>query len=118
MKPIPIFPALVAVAVLQACGGGGAVGGGRLDAPIRSFATGPIYSACQKSDRPAKSNSLCGCVQASADTILNRSEQSRAVAFFRKPELSQVTRQSDRSGDERFWKRYKQFVSVAERTCS
>lgn len=118
MNPIPIFLSLVAVAALTACGGGGAVGGGRLDAPVTSFARGPIYNACLKSDRPARSSPLCGCVQASADTMLNRSEQSRAVAFFRDPNLAQVTRQSDRSGDERFWGRYKQFVSIAERTCA
>lgn len=118
MTPINILASLAAVAMLSACGGSGAVGGGRLDAPMQSFATGPIYSACLSSDRPAKSRPLCGCVQASADTTLNRSEQSRAIAFFRDPHLAQVTRQSDRSGDERFWGRYKRFVDIAERTCT
>ena len=117
MKPILISLSLLAAALLPACGGS-AVGGGRLDAPVRSFATGPIYSACQRSDRPAKSSALCGCVQASADTILNGSEQARAVAFFRRPELAQVTRQSDRAGDERFWRKYRQFVETAERSCA
>lgn len=118
MRPIRILSALGALAFLSACGGGSAVGGGRLDAPVRSFATGPVYSACLRSDRPAKSSGLCGCVQASADAMLNRAEQSRAVAFFRDPHLAQVTRQSDRPGDERFWTRYRSFVDVAERTCA
>lgn len=118
MNPIRSSAALAALLTVSACGGGDAVGGGRLDSPIRSFATGPIYSACLRSDRPARSSGLCGCVQASADTTLGRSEQARAVAFFRDPALAQVTRQSDRPGDERFWGRYKQFVSVAERACA
>ena len=118
MTPTKIIPALCAASLLAGCGGGGAVGGGRLDAPIRSFATGPIYAACLRSDRPAKSSGLCGCVQASADATLGRSEQARAVSFFRDPHLAQVTRQSDRPGDERFWTRYKGFVDVAERTCA
>lgn len=110
--------AILALAGLTACGGGGAVGGGRNDAPIRSFATGPVYDACLRGGRDAANRSLCGCVQASADASLGRSEQARAVAFFRDPNLAQVTRQSDRAGDERFWQRYKRFVAVAETTCA
>ncbi|WP_281825984.1 hypothetical protein [Jannaschia rubra] len=117
MNPIKMMAPLAVTLVLGACGGG-AVGGGRFDAPVRSFATGPIHSACMRSDRAARSSSLCGCVQATADATLGRSEQARVVAFFRDPHLAQVTRQSDRRGDERFWTRYKQFVSVAERTCA
>lgn len=119
MNPIKIPFALAATLVLSACGGSGdAVGGGPRNAPVRSFATGPIYSACQQSDRNSASKDLCGCIQASANTILNRSEQSRAVAFFRDPHLAQVTRQSDRAGDERYWRRYKQFVEISERACA
>ncbi|MCK0167919.1 hypothetical protein MWU52_10195 [Jannaschia sp. S6380] len=118
MTSTRLAAAMAALLLLSACGGGGAVGGGRLDAPVRSFAKGPLHSACLRADRSAASNSLCGCIQASANTVLNRSEQSRAVAFFRDPHLAQVTRQSDRRGDERFWKRYKQFVAIAERTCA
>lgn len=109
---------LVATLALTACGGAGSQGGGRLDAPVRSFANGPIHDACLQSDRRASSRALCGCVQASANTILIRNEQARAVAFFRDPHLAQVTRQSDRSGDERFWIRYKEFVDIAERSCA
>ena len=109
---------LAATLALSACGGAGTQSGGRLDTPVRSFANGPIQTACMRSDRTASSRALCGCVQASANTILNSSEQARAVAFFRDPHLAQVTRQSDRSGDERFWQRYKQFVDVAERSCA
>ena len=114
-----IAAALGAAVLLSGCGGGSsAVGGGRLDAPVRSFATGPVYSACLRSDRPARSSGLCGCVQASADATLSRSEQTRAVAFFRNPALAQEVRQSDRPADERFWTRYRGFVDVAERTCA
>lgn len=115
MNPIKIISALCVVGLLSACGGSG-----RLDSPssTRAFATGPIHSACLKADRRAASSPLCGCVQATANSELSRSEQSRVVAFFRTPHLAQVTRQSDRAGDERFWLKYKDFVATAERRCA
>lgn len=114
MNPIKMTMALGLVATLSACGGG------RLDSSssARAFATGPIHSACLRSDRRAASGSLCGCVQATADRELSRGEQSRVVSFFRDPHLAQVTRQSDRPRDERFWPKYKDFVSKAERNCA
>ncbi len=115
MIPIRISAALLALATLSACGGGGP---DRIEGPVRSFATGPIYLACLRSDRPAKSPGLCGCVQASADTVLEPREQARAMKFFGDPADAQVVRQSDRPADERFWTRYKQFVAVAERSCA
>lgn len=114
MNPIRLTTALGLVAALSACGG-------RLDTSssgVRAFATGPIHSACLRSDRRAASGSLCGCVQATANRSLNRGEQARAVAFFRDPHLAQITRQSDRAGDERFWLRYRAFVASAERNCA
>lgn len=98
---------------LAGCGGGAGS-----PTPVRSFATGPVHSACLQSDQRAVSNALCGCVQASANVILSRNEQARAVAFFRDPNLAQVTRQSDRAGDERFWQKYRLFVETAERSCA
>lgn len=115
MTPIKWTTALVALVALSACGGGGRSSDVSLN---RNFATGPIYSACLSADRRAANRSLCGCVQASADATLTGGEQSRAVRFFRDPHQAQVTRQSDRSSDERFWKRYKRFVEVAERACN
>ncbi|WP_187298070.1 hypothetical protein [Jannaschia donghaensis] len=114
MNPIKTLTALGLVLALSACGGGGSGGGGA----ARAFATGPIHSACLKADRRAASSSLCGCVQATANSELARGEQSRVVAFFRTPHLAQVTRQSDRAGDERFWRKYKDFVAKAERNCA
>ncbi|CUH40110.1 hypothetical protein JSE7799_02839 [Jannaschia seosinensis] len=118
-RPVRGALALTAILALTACGGGrGAVGGGRYDAPVRAFATGPVYTACLRANRTAASRDLCGCVQASADTKLSRGEQSRAAKFFSDPHQAQVTRQSDRARDERYWTRYKQFVAIAERTCA
>ncbi|SFJ31124.1 hypothetical protein [Jannaschia pohangensis] len=115
MNPIKTIALLGLVVGLSACGGGG-----RLDTPTaaRSFATGPIFDACLRAGRTAASRSLCGCVQASADQSLTRGEQSRATRFFRDPHLAQETRQSDRPGDERYWKRYRAFVETAERSCA
>ena len=116
MNPIALTAALGLAFTLTACGGG------RLDTngsgAARPFATGPVHAACLKSDRRAASNALCGCVQATANAHLSRNEQSRAVAFFRDPHLAQVTRQSDRAGDERYWQKYKTFVATAERRCA
>ena len=36
----------------------------------------------------------------------------------RDPQKAQDVRQSERASDERFWKRYKQFVDVSERACA
>ncbi len=112
MIPIRTPAVLAAILLLSACGGGGS------PTAVRSFATGPIHTACLRSDQRAANSALCGCVQASANVILSRNEQARAVAFFRDPNLAQVTRQSDRAGDERFWQKYRQFVETAERSCA
>ncbi|WGH79867.1 hypothetical protein [Jannaschia ovalis] len=102
---------LGAALTLSACGGG-------RDAPVqRAYATGPIQTACLRADRSAANRQLCGCVQAAADAKLSSGEQSRAVRFFRDPHHAQEVRQSDRRRDEAFWKRYKDFVSTAERIC-
>ncbi|GIT91007.1 hypothetical protein JANAI62_14620 [Jannaschia pagri] len=115
MTPIKLSLALAAVLALSACGGGGGRGGDVTQS--RPYATGPVQAACLKADRRAASRSLCGCVQATANQTLTRRERARAVKFFRDPHLAQVTRQSDRPADERFWPRYKRFVAVAERAC-
>lgn len=78
---------------------------------------GPIERACLKSDRAAASRSLCGCIQNAADATLTGGEQRKAASFFRDPHRAQVTRQSDRASDERFWGRYKRFSSTAQRSC-
>ncbi len=113
------FKTLICATLL---GGLAACGGGPMDTGTRgatlAFATGPVYSACLSADRRAASRALCGCVQATANSTLTAREMSRAVAFFDTPHQAQVTRQSDRASDERFWKRYKRFVEVAERNCA
>jgi hypothetical protein len=115
MTPFRLLAALALLTTLSACGGGG-----RGDGPTvtRAYATGPLQTACLRADRRAASPQLCGCVQAVADRTLSGRDQSRAVRFFRDPHQAQVTRQSDRRGDEAFWLRYKDFVSAAERVCA
>jgi hypothetical protein len=95
---------LVALA-LAGCGGGG----GRV--------TGEIGQACMRADRDAASVRLCSCVQQAADSSLNGAEQRRAATFFADPQRAQDTRQSDGSGDERFWDRYQAFVERARAMC-
>ena len=115
MTPIKTTLALAATLALTACGGGGRGG----DVTVaRSYATGPVQTACLRADRQAANRQLCGCVQAAANATLSGGDQSRAVKFFRDPHMAQEVRQSDRASDEAFWKRYKRFVEVAERSCA
>jgi hypothetical protein len=108
--------ACAAVAGLAACGGGRSA-----DVTVSTisnlYSTGPIQRACMRADRRAANRALCGCVQSAANSVLSNKEQSRAAKFFKDPHHAQEVRQSDRTRDEAFWQRYKQFVSVAERSC-
>ncbi|PWJ14419.1 hypothetical protein [Jannaschia seohaensis] len=113
--PIKLSAAVAACLVLSACGGGRDAGQPTV---TRAYATGPVQTACLRADRRAASTTLCGCVQAAADSVLSRRDQSRAVQFFKDPHQAQVTRQSDRRSDEAFWQRYKTFVAQAERLCA
>ncbi len=72
-------------------------------------AGGKIERACLKADRRDATRQLCGCVQDVAEAVFNRSEITRVAKYFEDPHLTQVLRQSDRSSDERFWAKYKEF---------
>lgn len=82
-----------------------------------SFA-GPIESACLRSDRDAANPVLCGCIQNVANLVLSGGDQRRAAGFFSNPAKAQDVRQSDRAADEAFWRRYKEFGTVAETYCA
>ncbi|MGB3406191.1 MAG: hypothetical protein WBA67_01730 [Jannaschia sp.] len=118
MTPIKLSFLLAAMLVLSACGGGGYRSGGTDVVVARSYATGPLQTACLRSDRRAANRQLCGCVQAAANATLSGGDQTKAVRFFKDPHLAQEVRQSDRASDEAFWKRYRSFVDVAERSCA
>ncbi|HBS50450.1 MAG TPA: hypothetical protein DEA05_10390 [Rhodobacteraceae bacterium] len=79
---------------------------------------GTIQRACNASDRPAATRSLCRCIQKSADGILSRADQRKVSQFFRDPHRAQEVRMSDRQHDEAFWDRYKKFGDHARRNCS
>ncbi|UWQ22295.1 hypothetical protein [Jannaschia sp. W003] len=112
-----ILLAIGAAATLSACGGGARPNDVTVSSISNVYSTGPIQRACLTSDRRAVNGGLCGCVQAAADATISGSDQSRAVEFFRDPHHAQEVRQSDDASDEAYWKRYKRFVSVAERAC-
>ena len=107
---------LAAALVLSACGGSPSRVE-RLSAPTTLYATGPIQTACLRADRKAASRSLCGCVQAVADSRLSSSDQRLAVKFFADPHHAQEIRQSDRPSHEVFWQKYKAFSAAATKTC-
>jgi hypothetical protein len=100
MRKLILLGALV---TLTACGGG--------------RVSGDVGKACVAADRRAASTRLCSCVQQAANQTLNASDQRRAATFFEEPHLAQETRQSDNSGSERFWQRYKKFSATAKRMC-
>ncbi len=103
---------------LMGCGGANGFKGDTRNVPrIAPMASGPISTACQQSDRKAGSRALCGCIQAVANETLSGSEQRRAVQFYRDPQSAQDIRQSDRAGDERFWRSYKAYSQRAEQVC-
>ncbi|MHA6325240.1 hypothetical protein [Roseivivax sp. CAU 1753] len=104
--------ALVASLILAGCGGGSSS-----SSNVTRFATGPIYSACMASDRKARSRTLCGCVQASADGTLSGGDQRRAASFFRDPQEAHDVKYSKTPRDDAFWDRYEVFVDRAERSC-
>ncbi|MCC1492187.1 hypothetical protein [Cognatishimia sp. F0-27] len=108
---------LVVTMTLAACGGGGDRTDRRASLSSVNFASGPIQSACLRSDRRAANRQLCGCIQAVANRDLSSSDQRLAVQFFRDPHQAQVIRQSDRASHEAFWQRYKAFAGRAERVC-
>lgn len=93
--------------------------GARAPAPLYApTAKGPIRTACLASDRKARSNHLCGCIQAVADRTLSHGDQLRAVKFYGDPQMAQDVRQSDRASDERFWKAYSDYGAQAGRICT
>ena len=106
-------------AMLAGCGGGNVKSkpGRSISHGPMPTATGPISSACLTSGRSARSRQLCGCIQAVANRTLTGSEQRRAAEFYSNPQRVQDTRQSDRAGDEQFWKAYKTYGERAEQIC-
>ncbi|WP_246175833.1 hypothetical protein [Roseovarius bejariae] len=104
------------VLVLAGCGGGDRFRGGQVPRGT-PMAFGPISKACMASDRKARSRQLCGCIQAAADQTLTGSQQRRAVTFYRDPHSAQEIRQSDRGGNERFWKAYSDYGERARQLC-
>ncbi len=76
-----------------------------------------IERACMNSNRRAASKPLCGCIQRVADQMLTRKDQRMAAKFFKDPHRAQEVRQSDRTSDEQFWKRYKAFGTSAGNIC-
>ncbi len=99
------FLILGAFATVAACGGGS------------RGASGDISKACLEADRRAASPELCSCVQQVANQSLSNGDQARAAVFFSDPQLAQDPRQSDNSGDERFWLRYRAFTDLAAQIC-
>jgi hypothetical protein len=71
-----------------------------------------------QSDRRAATRTRCGCIQAVADRELSNGDQRRGVRLFKDPHEAQEIRQSDRSGDERFWLAWKAFGNTAETLCA
>ena len=83
-----------------------------------STASGPISRACMASTRKGKSSQLCGCIQSAANQTLTPGQQNRATQFYMDPHKAQEVRQSDRRGDEEFWKAYRAYGERAEQMCS
>lgn len=112
MKPIT---ACICVILLASCGGG--VRQARDSAPTVRLSSGPIASACARSDRSAANARLCGCIQTAANQSLSAADQRRAAPFFTDPALAQEVRKSDSNRNDAFWERYTTFAERAEGLC-
>lgn len=99
-----LFAAALAVALLPT-------------APAPAAAGSVIERACLGGGRRAASRELCACIQTVADQVLSGAEQRKGAKFFSDPHKSQETRQSDNSGDEVFWKKWKSFGATAHKYC-
>lgn len=99
-----VYISALALLALAACGGG--------------RASGEIGSACMAGGRSAANTQVCSCVQQAANQTLRSGDQARAAAFFADPNEAQEVRQSNASGDESFWERYRNFASTAEAMCA
>lgn len=125
-----LITAISVLAIVAACGGSRYSSNNAVGArsTLRSitpstarpvlFASGPIASACRNGGRKQATRDRCGCVQAVADRNLSSTEQRRGVAFFNDPQKAQDLRQSDNSGNERFWKKWKAYGAEAARLCT
>ena len=79
---------------------------------------GPIETACNRSARQSGNPALCQCIQKVADATLAAPDQRRAAKFFTNPEKADKAWQSQSSGDDAFWARYKAFGAQAQEYCS
>lgn len=79
---------------------------------------GPIERACLRSDRDAANRQICSCIQQVADMTLRDGDQRRAAGFFADPDRAHDTWMSQRSSDDAFWERYKNFGATAEAYCA
>ncbi|THH35184.1 hypothetical protein E4Z66_15275 [Aliishimia ponticola] len=102
--PAPVTTAAAPVAPLPA-------------APVKKFAKGPLYDACQTSGRQSAGPELCGCVQWVADQKLTKAQQTRGAKYFKDNHKLQEVRQSNRASDEAFWSAWKDFGTEAGRQC-
>ncbi|WP_299293605.1 hypothetical protein [uncultured Tateyamaria sp.] len=120
MKPTTILIAGVAALTLAACSSGGTrySSANAVRSPAVLFSTGPIFSACRSAGRKQASRERCGCVQAVANQSLSADDQRRGARFFSDPHQAQVVRQSDRSTDERFWRKWRDYSDRAARLCT
>ncbi|MEX0279750.1 MAG: hypothetical protein AB3N13_01025 [Arenibacterium sp.] len=108
-----IIAAILACAVLSACGGRS----DRERATVARAAKGPIAVACLQAGRKAATRELCGCVQAVANESLSSGDQRRGARFFADPALAHSVWRSSSASDDAFWDRWKAFAASAAKTC-
>ncbi|MFK7752629.1 MAG: hypothetical protein AB8B51_08775 [Sedimentitalea sp.] len=104
----------LALGALAACGPGRV---NRASAPASLVSKGPIASACLSARRSNASQTLCGCVQQTANRTLSSSDQRRGAVFFSDPHRAQEIRQSGTEANSAFWLRWKAFGEAASKQC-
>ncbi len=109
---------LAILAVLVGCGSGTSRGHSARGQYAAASTSGPIASACMRSDRKARSGALCGCIQQVAHMTLSEADQKKGASFWSDPQRAQDVRQSDNVFNEAFWLRWKNFGQTSEAMCS
>lgn len=79
--------------------------------------SGPVGSACLRSDRPAANRQLCACIDQVAQQTLSRADQRQAALFFKDPDRAQQVRMHKSPAANDLWRRYRGFASRAEASC-
>jgi hypothetical protein len=78
---------------------------------------GAVERSCQRSKRSAVSDQLCACIDAVSRKTLTVRQQNRAARLILDADMAERVNRSKLKADKDFWKDYRSFASVAQKSC-